>query len=392
MATYIGLYYPFIHFKDDSWLKLTALYWDRLCRIVPEGYKTTRDTDTVKELADELGFIENVVPGDEAISLGEKFVSLLHQHKDQMNDRYNVFKRHEWPDDPITVAAAPPGSDGKLAYVFYEKMWPELQDALVSTSLALPDRNGDPRWVGMHPKLAFVYMASLAEEIAGYRGYHPVTDETKDHIAVSGCTLERLAQALLEDVNIVDLKPTEQEIEELMMRIAVQAVIPENIAHVPTENIVKIRKQYSGDLANFQDYIHRLATDLGKQDIKDRKHLDQHIKIVLEKNLKPRLKELRSLLMSAGISTVLGALCISTSLPLAALGAPLLGLETAVPQVVASVSVAVGLCRVFSDHKKAIRGAMQSPAAYLLRLEKDLPPNKLANWVVSDTRKFFFGV
>ena len=35
MAT-IGLYHPFIHFKDDDWLKLSALYWDRMARIVPQ--------------------------------------------------------------------------------------------------------------------------------------------------------------------------------------------------------------------------------------------------------------------------------------------------------------------------------------------------------------------
>jgi hypothetical protein len=38
MGAHIGLYYPFIHFRDESWLKLTSLYWDRMGRIVPEGY------------------------------------------------------------------------------------------------------------------------------------------------------------------------------------------------------------------------------------------------------------------------------------------------------------------------------------------------------------------
>jgi hypothetical protein len=28
MATSFGLYYPFIHFKDENWLKLSALYFD----------------------------------------------------------------------------------------------------------------------------------------------------------------------------------------------------------------------------------------------------------------------------------------------------------------------------------------------------------------------------
>jgi hypothetical protein len=56
METYIGLYYPFIHFKDDAWIKLAALYWDKMGRIVPRGYRTS-DSDTVKQLANESGFI-----------------------------------------------------------------------------------------------------------------------------------------------------------------------------------------------------------------------------------------------------------------------------------------------------------------------------------------------
>jgi hypothetical protein len=27
------LYYPFIHFRDEAWLKLGALYWDDVSRI-----------------------------------------------------------------------------------------------------------------------------------------------------------------------------------------------------------------------------------------------------------------------------------------------------------------------------------------------------------------------
>jgi hypothetical protein len=54
MDTYSGLYYPFIHFKDEQWLKLSALYWDKMARIVPAKYPT-EDGATVKELS---GFID----------------------------------------------------------------------------------------------------------------------------------------------------------------------------------------------------------------------------------------------------------------------------------------------------------------------------------------------
>ena len=40
MKNYIGLYYPLIHFKDDAWIKLTALYWDKMA-----PYRAARISD-----------------------------------------------------------------------------------------------------------------------------------------------------------------------------------------------------------------------------------------------------------------------------------------------------------------------------------------------------------
>ena len=50
----------------------------------------------------------------------------------------------------------------------------------------------------MHPKITQVYMTALAKELARRRGMYPLTDETLDHLAVGGWTMERLAQALEE--------------------------------------------------------------------------------------------------------------------------------------------------------------------------------------------------
>ncbi|MFF4398613.1 hypothetical protein [Streptomyces sp. NPDC001480] len=41
----MGLYYPYIHFRGEQWLKLAALYWPRIARVVPDGY-TVRDSRT----------------------------------------------------------------------------------------------------------------------------------------------------------------------------------------------------------------------------------------------------------------------------------------------------------------------------------------------------------
>jgi hypothetical protein len=61
----LGLYYPFIQFRSDAWLKLAALYWDQVGRIVPPGY-AVRDSETVRRLQGELDFVADLPPSDTA--------------------------------------------------------------------------------------------------------------------------------------------------------------------------------------------------------------------------------------------------------------------------------------------------------------------------------------
>jgi len=59
---------------------------------------------------------------------------------------------------------------------------------MMNWTLATVGQGRDENWLGMHPKLADTYMMELAEEMARERGFHPTTDETMDHVAVSGVT------------------------------------------------------------------------------------------------------------------------------------------------------------------------------------------------------------
>src|SRR4029453_5661921 len=103
----------------------------------------------------------------------------------------------ERPGGPVTGLYAPRGSDTRLAYVFEEKIDYQLLSDLFACEL-VTQRTGNARWIGMHPRLANLYMMSLAEAMAPTVGAHPLTDEAFDHIAVSGLTMERLAAALLD--------------------------------------------------------------------------------------------------------------------------------------------------------------------------------------------------
>ena len=82
-----GLYYPFIHFKDDGWLKLTALYWDKMARIVPSSYRRVgdsrvvleRDSYVTRELA-EIDFIRNLSPSEVTYPVSSLWQQLLSRH------------------------------------------------------------------------------------------------------------------------------------------------------------------------------------------------------------------------------------------------------------------------------------------------------------------------
>ncbi len=59
MPNFLGLCYPFTHFKDEAWLNTMALCWDGVKRIVPSELPL-HDSDTVKQLVDT--FITSSTP------------------------------------------------------------------------------------------------------------------------------------------------------------------------------------------------------------------------------------------------------------------------------------------------------------------------------------------
>src|SRR5262245_23700591 len=160
---YSGLYYPFIHFKDDRWLKLSALYWDSMARITPDDYPR-EDSPVVKSLGQ---FIENLPPSYVSPTFGERFVEFVKKDGKALQKRYGVSLRDKWKSIPSERRPPPAGgssgSDHRLSHVFYEKMSKTVRAAFTDNDLARPDPY-DERWIGMHPKVADVYMTAMADQ------------------------------------------------------------------------------------------------------------------------------------------------------------------------------------------------------------------------------------
>jgi hypothetical protein len=389
MPDYIGLYYPHLTFPSDAWIKLAAIYWDRLGRIVPSGFEP-QDSDTVQRLKGELGFVENFEPAmDDTLEVGELFFHMLLRYQEQLRRHYSVLSQ-----------------DSELEYIYSDrKMAPMLSHALLAAGLAVQrteveDRRGWRAQVGMHPRLAFVYMEALAEQMALSRGLRPVTDNVRDHVAMGEYTLERLAQALLEaddrQPHLVGAAPTADEIERHMASIALQSVLPKNIARVPIEKIIKLRKKHHTELTAFQTHIHEFVAKLDTiQQINDPQALKAHLEVAYERELKPQLDDLKRCMKSLAIETVIGVFNVKTALPplLASAGTSLHLLSSLPLEVTIPVAVAWSIFPVYQKKREKIYEKVHaSPVAYLLYAQETLTPTMVVSQERQTTRHMLFGV
>ena len=80
MSRYDFLYYPYINFRDEEWLKMVALYGDSVSRIVPVNYPT-RKTKTVAALA-EHGFIRAIAPHEAGDKPAQTFSTFLAEYQE----------------------------------------------------------------------------------------------------------------------------------------------------------------------------------------------------------------------------------------------------------------------------------------------------------------------
>jgi hypothetical protein len=393
MTTYQALYYPYIHFKDEGWLKLAALYWDRLARIVPHDY-TTHDSTTVQALG---GFVRTVRPDWVQPGFGAAFVDFIAAYAPKLQPQYAVALRDHWPWLP--EAQRPPragggsGTDLRLGYIYDEKLDPDLRRLLCDTGLACTDTR-DERWVGMHPRLAWVYMTALAEQIAGERGLRPLTDETRDHVAVSSLSPERLAQTLLDTTPLVGAAATGSEVEAVLVSVAFQAVVPKHLASLDVDKILAFRDKYPQERALFQ----QATADLLKsrawlQQISDPRVLEERLRDEVDKHWAARLAELRSKLEEVGIETMLGCFNLKAMLPAGVAGAAAAMALPLNPIAAGAAGVALGAIPVLWDKRKAAQAALKtSPLSYLYRMEQDLQPKDLWARVQQKTRAFALGI
>lgn len=234
--------------------------------------------------------------------------------------------------------------------------------------------------MGMHPALASVYTCALIEQIAIEDHVHPVTDQALAHSALSGWTLDRLVQVLVEK----PLTDTDNEagsgrdLLDGFVLVAFETVVPAHLDTVPIDKIIEVRSQFGTELDAFREYVTEQAQRLATlQDIRDLKVFEEYLRTEVQHTVNIQLTELRERLRSVGMESVRALANIkSVALPtLAAKAAEIIGLS---PTVTASAALAACVVSAPADWRRKRRAAIRdSPVGYLFRIDQALNPRTL---------------
>ena len=387
----IGLYYPYLHFSD-SWLKVAALYWPRMGRIVPPGVHLN-DSRTVRTLSDELNFTVDIEPGLEAENLTNTLANALDGHYDELRNRYKVSANDSvtsnwcgptWPEpqlmprdrrirDPHEQRAA-----ARVVALHVGKGTEDLWEMLSDAGLAV--QSGD--WWGLHPELAWLYMCALTDKLARRNLLSPTTDRIIAHIGSLSWTDDLFVDALLgnDPKSVVAAKVGRREQISLL---ALSLAIPNNVEDVPVQKIIKIRQNYGADFDAFYDEVIDLANSMDGElaAITDPGVLAAYIDSEMQRRFQQPLTNLQRAMRGQGVDTTITALTTKFELPTSVAIAG--GLITRHPGIAASGLLAMAIVSTVRNLQQGRRQVAPSAASYLWRIDRTLNPDRLIKRISS---------
>lgn len=228
----------------------------------------------------------------------------------------------------------------------------------------------DGEWLGLQPKLASIYLATLADAIARHNLVSPVTDDARMHRAVGA--LDRLSALLLDEK---DEPPALENPTSAYLHLALDAVIvPDHLADAPVRKLLRFRERHIAELTAFREHVAGLAGEL--QEVAMVENLDiahAHLESLYRKHTKPQLDELRRALRGQGVESGVGSLGLKVDLSAAtstvAGSVAAAGGQLAVAGTAITLAIVPYLAGKLKARQETLR---KSPVAYLLSADREL--------------------
>jgi Family of unknown function (DUF6236) len=396
----MAVYYPYIHFRDERWLKVAALYWPRMVRIVSPDYPT-RDSRLVAILKHELDFVVEHPPGPAAQEMVAPFTEFIATLGPQERASWRLSWKMAYQDPAdLTPPQPPPALDsadetctpplehygprhwarpGGPAGVHTSELSPILAKLLVDAELAVPTRG---EWLAMHPELAWIYKCRLTEEFARRNNLFATTDQVSAHAVVDGPFEIGHATDSAAQIPATAKHP---EIATAFGLLAITAVVPRNLDQVPPEKIVEIRRRFGGQFDRWRQYIDAVGDDLAEQlhDVESPVVLDAYLSEAVRHYAAAPVEDLRRGLVEVGVDAADLAINSKFQLPAGLAAAGLL----AQPHLAAAGGLALGAVSVRRATRAKAKAIRAAPAAYLLSVQETLAPQTWLQRVIAAMRR-----
>jgi hypothetical protein len=328
-----ALYYPYLDLHDYRWLNVAALYYDHLWRIVPPKWSVWDHGDVRKYV--DAGFLRERSPHLAAGEVANEFESFLAETLDTPEKKVRL------ANDLRLSRGIRRLSVGKMIYSL----------ALELKKKGLLTEDGAD-WYAIEALTGALYMLFLAKRLAGPLPLvsddpafqqlvygTPAVDSSKD--GHGGGRTYRLASLVL------------------------KTVIPDNIATIPVDTILKVREVTQEERVVFHDAISSLGSDLETiRDPRDAEDAIQHRQIAVSRSL----KSFRAKLRGQQIACVTGLMGLS----IPSVATAKWGFDVTSPVVLGSLGVvaaATFIAKTITDRKSA---KLESHWSYLHTLRGKL--------------------
>ena len=275
-----GLYYPYIHIRDENWLKGTILAFQQVRRLVPHSF-TIKDQAITRAYAALEGpaghLLEPLqVDGPEIRSTQEWLRGKMEARIDELKAR-----RYTEGDVPEELQGGPEAFEMHAGKFLDEKLLEFMLSQHLGWYSREPSEPDSLNWITMHPKVGAAMMSVLALTAARVKGLSVVTPLGDAHHELLASREEDVFERLLE----VPLPPASGQSANVTVEELSQVVITMgfDLTRLTPKQICELLKQ-GKDLRKFRAAAANFAGRIpaGLDGAERRKRLRQEAQAVLD--------------------------------------------------------------------------------------------------------------
>ena len=231
-----ALYYPYISFRDATWIKSMALFYDRIYRIVPDNI-VPDDANELQPLLEDENIGRMIDPVIYTRKTAEEFLT----------------KKKKWRAAALSVS--------DLEKVEISRLHTDKTDTTVKELFKSLGYKESDKWLHLPTELASNYMLYLATEIGKRNQLNLITNEWAPWTATSYFNINGgVDEALMPYGEGKDFVNDPFALYCLIL----SETIPVNIREIPSAKIVKFRQKRMDQISEFRKSVTELYDELQK--------------------------------------------------------------------------------------------------------------------------------